>query len=414
MPAERCRRVRAAGEPSGRDPSSAFRESLDNPIGSPPLDELARNRTVTYLVDDADRSEPREAFVQSCLSRMRKARLVRAVLTTGSHDTCTEGNKRIVEQLKSIASQVGVRLDVVIHDSLDGPSMQSLGRTPRGTPVEANARALECDMFVVNSEMKNHYFAGYSNALKNFQPGICSYRSIEANHSLALDARSTFGIHPFHPDPARRDNPCAQDMLDAAGMMIGDRDVFVLADISTSEQTLWSAAGGLEEVVREGIAKVDEVMSVRLGPCSRAIVCPGKGVEDRTLYDAQRGLELSKNALLGGAEVLLVAACREGIAPSERAKENFYDRLARPLDEVRESIEGRYFLYSHKTYKFAAMLQNLGRLHMFAELDEETLRMAHITKCESPQKLVDEWLEQSGEPILIVEDAGRRALYALR
>ena len=48
--------------------------------------------------------------------------------------------------------------------------------------------------------MKTHYFAGYSNPIKNFVPGICAFETTEKNHSLALHPHSSFGLHPWHSD----------------------------------------------------------------------------------------------------------------------------------------------------------------------------------------------------------------------
>jgi len=414
IPPDRSRLVRAEGTVHGRNPLEAFQESFDHPRGSPPLEDIVRGKTVTYFIEDATRSEPHAAFMQAGLPRLQGARHVTAIITTGSHDRFTEGNRRIVEQFSAIASKEGLRSEILIHDCLDDSCLVSLGTTPRGTPVEANARALECDVFVVNSDMKNHYFAGYCNALKNFLPGICSYNTIEANHSLALNPRSTFGRHPYHPDPSRRDNPLAQDILDGAELIAAHRQVFVLASVIAGGAVLWSGAGEMRQVVSEGIERVDEIASARVNPSSRVIISPGGDPDDESLYNAQRGLELARHVIRDGAEVLLIAACPKGAAPTESARKNFFDRLTAPLDEVLRGLEEKYVLYSHKAYKFAVMLKRLRKLHMFTEMDECTVRMAHMSKCDSPQRLVDEWLESSDEQILVVEDANRIALYPER
>ena len=191
IPPDRRCLARPQQNVGGRDPLEALQESLDHPRGSQRPEDIVRDKSVTYFIEDATRSEPHAAFMRAGLPRLKSARNVTAIMTTGSHDRFTEGNKRIVRQFRSIASKEGLRAEILIHDCLDDSCLVTLGETPRGTPVEVNARALECEVFVVNSDMKNHYFAGYCNALKNFLPGICSYRAIEANHSLALDPEST-------------------------------------------------------------------------------------------------------------------------------------------------------------------------------------------------------------------------------
>ena len=84
----------------------------------------------------------------------------------------------------------------------------------RGTPIELSAAANDCDCFVVNSDMKPHYFAGYSNALKFFLPGVTSFAAVEANHALALAEGACAAHHAVHPDAGRRNNPLSADMLE--------------------------------------------------------------------------------------------------------------------------------------------------------------------------------------------------------
>ena len=79
---------------------------------------------------------------------------------------------------------------------------RDVGRTSRGTQVLVNVLADEADVFLVVSDVKVHYFAGYSNPVKNFLPGISAFRTVEQNHSLALLEESTHGLHPWHPDPS--------------------------------------------------------------------------------------------------------------------------------------------------------------------------------------------------------------------
>lgn len=412
IPADRCLRAGVQGEDAGAEPLEAFGSALKNPLGSPPLEDLARGRKVCLILDDATRSEPHEAYVRACLPRLRDAEAVTAIIATGSHQVRSEGNLEIVRRFHRIAQEVEIEAKAFIHDCHEEALLADLGRTGRGTPVRASIRSLEWDLFVASSDMKNHYFAGYSNPLKNFLPGVCSYDSIEANHALALDPRSSFGRHPWHPDPDRRDNPVALDMQEARLMITGPREIFVLASVCGHGGVLWAGAGEIHSVTRAGMEKVDEVAAAHAPAASRVIVCPGGDPQDESLYNAQRGVELAKNCMREGAEVLLLAACPKGVAPTPKARENFFDRLTAPLDDVLASLEDRYVLYSHKAYKFAALLKQLGVFHLYTELDEETVRAGHMQKTDDPQALVDRWLKESDEPILVVEDANKVALYA--
>ncbi len=411
IPEGRCR----LAEPVVRDvigpPLEAFRACLAHPTGSMPLEDLAAGRTVTYLIDDATRAEPHEDFIRAVLERLGRARLVRGILATGCHEPLTEGNQRIAEQFRAIAAGLGLRHEMLIHDAEDGSAHVRLGETSRGTPVEVDRRALESDVLVITADAKNHYFAGYSNPLKNFLPGICSFTTTEKNHAFALEPAATFGHHPWHPDPARRSNPVAEDMLEGAAMIIAGRDVFVLASVITAEGVVWCGAGDMEAVTREALGQVDQAATVGVEPARCLIVSPGGHPQDETLYNAQRGLELSRSAVREGGEILFLARCPDGVAHSAKARAEFYDRLTAPLDEVIGGLEAQYVLYSHKAYKFARLLQSVRRLYMVTDLSEEQVGAAHMEKVEDAQQVVDRWLRESDEPIVINARANKVALY---
>jgi nickel-dependent lactate racemase len=392
-------------------PLHAFRQALDEPLDSAPLEELAAGRTVALLVDDATRSEPHREFIRAMLERLTGAELVHGIIATGSHRRDTEGNRRIIGWLQQTADELGVELRASIHDCEDPELFETLGSTSRGTPVAINRRVMEADVIALTSDVKNHYFAGYSNPLKNLLPGVSSFAGVEHNHSFALEEDSTFGRHPWHPDEDRRTNPVAQDMLEAFRMATAGRDVFSLASVMTSAGLVWAGAGDPRAVTEEGVLRVDRVAAARVQPADRLIVCPGGDPQDETLYNAQRGLELSRNGVRDGGEVLFVARCPDGVAPTPKARAEFYDRLTRPLEEVIRGLEERYVLYSHKAYKFARLLQDTAAIHMATDLPAEQVEAAHMRKVADPQALVDRWLAESDGRILVNPYANKLALY---
>jgi len=287
-----------------------------------------------------------------------------------------------------------------------------LGRTSRGTPVIVSSAAIGHDVYVSCSDMKAHYFAGYSNVVKNFLPGVCAFSTIEANHSWALDPRSTFGIHPFHPDENRRDNPLADDMREAMEMIVRDARIFLLALVTERRRLVWAGAGHHEPVTAEGMKVLDDIASFSVKPTSRIVVSPGGYPQDKSLYHAQRAIELTKNAVEDGGEILFLAECRDGVAP-ELAVENFYNKLTAPLDDVIKSISGEYHLYEHKAYKFAELLKRVSSVKMYTTLDEDTVELAHLEKVDDIQSVIDTWIsEDPNTKILVLDKGNKMAIYS--
>ncbi len=383
---------------------------MNNPHG-PGLQEIVRGKSVCVLVEDHTRAEPHREMIEAVAPRLRDANKIQFIITTGSHVVDHPKNHEIVEMIKRAARTA--RLEnwrVEIHDC-HRDDFVNLGTTSRGTPVIVNPAAVGHDVYVVLADMKAHYFAGYSNALKDFLPGICAFKTIEANHSMALHKDSTFGKHPYHPDPDRRDNPLADDMREATEIVTKGARVFTLSTVTSGNRLVWADAGPLEPVIAEGIEILDEIASFRVKPTTRIIVSPGGYPQDKSLYHAQRSLELTKNAVSDSGEILFLAQCRDGIAP-ESAIENFYNKLTAPLDTVIESISGQYHLYEHKAYKFAELLKRVSAVKIVTELDEKTVQDAHLIKVNDPQEVVDQWIaEDPNVKILVLDKGNKLAVY---
>lgn len=384
---------------------------LDNPHG-PSLKELSKGKSVCVFVEDHTRDAPHWELVSSVAPRLIGANKVQFIITTGSHVVNHPANIEIVNFIKKIADDTHLpNYDVEIHDCQAG-DMVHLGKTSRDTPIIVNRKAVGHDLYVSLSDMKAHYFAGYSNVVKNFLPGVCGFDTIEANHSMALNPRSTFGVHPFHSDSRYRDNPLADDMREGMEVIVGKGAVFVLAVVTDAGKLMWTDAGEIKPVSAKAMDFLDDSASFTITPTPRIIVSPGGYPQDKSLYHAQRAIELTKNAVLDGGQILFLAECRDGIAP-EKAIENFYNRLILPLDEVIESISGKYHLYEHKAYKFAELIKRVSKILMYTDLNTETIEAAHMEKVENPQKTVDEWIaEDPNVKILVLDKGNKIAVYA--
>ncbi|HNW94066.1 MAG TPA: lactate racemase domain-containing protein [bacterium] len=401
-----------AGTPTGRNntPSTAAADlaaALAQPHALPPLAELCRAKRVTLFIGDKTRSTPRAAAGRALLEQLRPATAVQIFITTGSHAATAPEDRAVIDQLVAYAATLGITASGHIHDCRHDPLL-ACGTTPRGTAVELNARALAADVLVVHSDVKPHYFAGYSNATKHLLPGISGYPGIEQNHALALDPAAQFGHHPWHPQPSRRQNPLAEDLLDAYQLAVGNRPVFVLATISDHDCVRWAAAGAAATVMAEAFAELDRSSLQQVVPCRHAVISCGGYPLDETLYTAHAGLEMVRAAIAPGGEVLLLAECADGVAPNESAIRHFYEPLCRPLAELTAGNPATYRLGAHKTVRLAQFLSR-HTLFLTSALPPETVRAIHCHPAPEPQAIVDRWLQQQAS-ILVINHANKLAL----
>jgi nickel-dependent lactate racemase len=394
-----------------QDAAAGLRETVGS-RGKAFQDEVAGKR-VCVLVEDGTRDEPLVDVLPHLCGVLRGTASVQFLICTGTHTADTPKNRQIGREIEKASRVAGLTVTRIHAHDCQADEVIDVGHTSRGTQVLVNALADDAEVFLVVSDVKVHYFAGYSNPVKNFVPGISAFRTVEQNHSLALLDESTHGTHPWHPDPDRRDNPLAEDQVEGMELIARGRPIYALVMISAGARLIWARFGPVRETSAESFLVTDERNIRAVTPASRLIVSPGGLSNDEDLYTAQRALELTRAAVTNGGEVLFLAACPNGIGEPQTLT-NFYNRLTAPLEEVMQSIRQDYVLYSHKPYKFAVMIRRLRRIWMHSQIPDNLVEAAHLYPTHDPQAVVDDWLaEQPETRIIFVDGANKVALRAV-
>lgn len=398
-------------DPRAPDSAAILQEAVAH--GAGPFQADAAGRRVCVLLADGTRPQPSDAVTEAIFAMLKQGAAAQFLVATGTHRPDTPQTHEIVTRIDRAARQAGIANPQVHAHDCRSDKLWCAGRTSRGTRISANALANDADVFLVISDVKVHYFAGYSNPLKYFVPGICAFETAEQNHSLTLDDRSMFGRHPWHPDPTHRDNPLAADQLDGMRLIAGHRPVYALTMVGAGEHLYWANFGPAKAASAAAFRVADERNIHTVTPADRLIVSPGGAPNDVDLYIAQRALELTKAAVMDGGEVLFLSACPGGIG-EPHTMENFYNRLTAPIETILSSIEDRYVLYSHKPYRFAQMIRRLGRIWVHSQIPAASLQAAHLHPTDDPQAVVDTWLaERPDARILIVDGANTIALRSI-
>ena len=394
-----------------QDAVGDLRDTIASEGGAFP--DAAAGKRVCVLLDDGSRDEPLAFVLPPVCRLLRRAAAVQFVICTGTHKAQTPKNEQIHCDVEKASRDAGLTVTRIHTHDCQSDNVTDVGRTARGTQVLVNALADEADVFLVVSDVKVHYFSGYSNPVKNFVPGISAFRTVEQNHSLALLEESTHGAHPWHPDPNRRDNPVAEDQVEGMQLIARDRPIYALAMISAARRLIWARFGPIQETSAASFRVTDERNIRAVTPASRLVVAPGGLSNDEDLYTAQRALELTRAAVIDGGEVLFLAACPNGIGEPHTLP-NFYNRLTPPLDEVIRSIQQDYVLYSHKPYKFAQMIRRLRRIWMHSQISDNLVEAVHLRPAPDPQAVVDGWVAEQGDvKIVFVDGANKVALQAV-
>ncbi|PIN69724.1 hypothetical protein COV93_04310 [Candidatus Woesearchaeota archaeon CG11_big_fil_rev_8_21_14_0_20_43_8] len=394
-----------------KSPKEMIEAAMKKPVG-PKLETICKDKRVCCLIEDGTRLEPHELIIEAFAKRLKKAKHVLFMITTGTHTADTPGNRKIISYIKASCKKHKIPYDFHIHDCRVD-SFDYMGKTRFGTEVHVNSRADQIDLFLVGSDAKNHYFSGYSNPIKNFLPGISAFKTVEHNHSLALHQKSVFGRHPLHPDKNRRKAPVAEDQYEAMKLILKGRKVYVLGLVTSKDKILYAKAGWLEKVTPMLFKSIDQITSYMVKPQRYVVVSPGHYPNDGSLYVSQRALELTKNAMKKGGEILFFSECKEGITYDEHTMKEFYLPMKRQIDSVLRIIKKKYVLYSHKAYRFAELIRDMKAIYIYSDLEKKWFTDVHLSTTKNPQEIIDNWIKKDkNAKILFFNEANKLAVYS--
>jgi lactate racemase len=187
------------------DAAKEVERALDNPIGTPSLELMAKpGMKVAILFDDYQRATPAHIAIPAILNRLNKAGVpderITAICARGTHPLMSpeQIEKKIgVETLRRLQDRVH------IHDAQSTENVL-LGKTRRGTVVEINKYVAEADLVIGIGTCIPHPYSGYGGGCKIFMPGVSSYRSIEQHHYNWLRNKncklSVLGGNPWYDE----------------------------------------------------------------------------------------------------------------------------------------------------------------------------------------------------------------------
>lgn len=302
--------IQASPVPGLADFGEAVRQALSDPIASPPLKELILpGQKVVIIVNDITRRVKSEEYMPVLVEYLNDAgipdRDITVLIATGTHRPVTEEELR-----RLLGSDLVSRL--TIRNNIAGEPAEHiyLGTTSRGTPVKLNRLAVNSDHVILTGGINFHFLAGFSGGRKSILPGIASSESIQANHSLVLEAGSNVA------QGLLQGNPIAEDMLEAAALI---KPTFLL-NVVLNEKGLPAGvfAGHWDKAHRAGCDFAARCFGIK-NPERRPLVIASAGgfPKDINLYQAAKGLLNAMLAVEEGGTVIFLAECREGIGDDD-------------------------------------------------------------------------------------------------
>ena len=145
--------------------SQLVEDSMDNPIGSKKLEELAvGKKNIVIITSDHTRPVPSKVTMPIILRRIRsvnKDAKIKILIANGFHRPTTKE-----ELIFKMGEEIVENEEIVMHISTDDSQMVKAGVLPSGGDFYLNKVAFEADLLIAEGFIEPHFFAGFSGGRK--------------------------------------------------------------------------------------------------------------------------------------------------------------------------------------------------------------------------------------------------------
>lgn len=370
--------------PGVENESKAIRDALLNPIGSKPLQEIAKGMNrVVIISTDVTRPTKDHVIVPVVLDALTeagvKAKEIKVVIGRGQHREMT---RREFE--RKLGREVLDGVTVVQHNP--DRNLTDLGTSIRGNQILVNSEVGKADFKISTGNIVPHRYAGFGGGGKSILPGVCGRETIYRNHLYIIEGKSGPGVV--------ENNPIRMEMDEAAQMAGLD---FIVNTVMNSEGRIVKVfAGHFLAAHREGVKFAKDLLGVRLPSKAEVVVSSGSPM-DIDFYQASKALEMGDAVVADGGAFILASPCYEGIGEKDLYKFLTLKSPEEILNQIKRPKRGTNLVYAVVAYLMARSRERIDIAWVSRGLKREQVEAMGFKKVESIQTAVDESLERCGK-----------------
>lgn len=223
--------------------ADAILEAFANPVGTPPIAELAKGRrSATIVVDDVSRPTPAHVLIPYVLRELEKAGVpqseIRFVVGGGSHRPQTQE-----EFEKKLGADIVANYAVKSHNFMAG-DLKGIGSLDDGTPLYFDPWVVDADFKMTIGGIYPHGAVGFGGGSKLILPGVAGFATM-------------FNFHTFYPARGQGniertgDVPDHRDASEAAARALG-LDLVVNMVINSRREVAAVYVGDFVQAQRAG------------------------------------------------------------------------------------------------------------------------------------------------------------------
>lgn len=293
-----------AGQDALKLSDKQIRDAFLNPIGTPRIAELARNKKeVVILFDDLTRPTKADEIVPYVLQELREGGIkdenIRFIAALGLH-----GAMKLMDFQKKLGEEIPQKFLVYNHNPYENCTY--LGETSRGTPVSINSEFMACDLKIAIGSIVPHPTSGFGGGGKMVLPGVAHIDSITANHRNLCEVAES-GSLVLDTWGRVDDNAQRLDMEEIARM--ASLNVSVNALVNMRRETIGLFVGDLLEAHREGVKMARKVYATEAPSEADIVVANSYAKANETVLVVTLGSKILKEE---GGDLVVIGNIPEG------------------------------------------------------------------------------------------------------
>ena len=341
--------------------SAAVREALKNPLSEYSLADFSAAKTVVIAINDKTRPVPYALLLPPLLEELKRngigAEKITFIISTGTHTPATDQDIHA-----SLPADIIEKYRVISHNCDEPQSLVKLGITSRGTPVYTNRIFYEADLKILVGDIEPHHFAGFSGGYKTASIGLAGRETINQNHTMLMDPRST--IAEVETNPLRQD-------IEEIGKMTGAH--FALnAILNVEREILQAFFGEPHKVYEAGVTFAREICQTRVETSYDVVIASAGGYpKDINFYQAQKVLAPACRLVKENGVIIMAAECCEGVG--SQGYEDFLSDVHSHQEVIEKFKRTGFIVGPHKALMIAIQAKR-ARIILVSGLPEEKVK----------------------------------------
>jgi nickel-dependent lactate racemase len=391
-------RAKGLEKTDGKKEIDIIRDAMANPIGSPPLSELARGKKkFVAITSDHTRPVPSHLTLPLMLEEIRKTSPdadITVLIGVGTHRATTKE-----EMVQKFGAEFVKKEHIVVHDPNDESMLVNLGILPSGGQCLINRLAMEADLLIADGFIEPHPFAGFSGGRKSILPGIASMVTVLSCHN------AEFALHPMVKPGILDGNPVHEDMI-----FVGrkSRLAFILNVVLDAKKKVTAAfAGEMDKAHRKGCEFVLELSGVESVKSPIVITSNGGYPLDQNMYQSNKSIQQADFVSADGGVIIAVNECRDG-----HGGEMFFNAFkGKTPAEVAEEINKREREKTQPDQWASQFLANIMVRHPIIFVTKapkemvENFSMKYAATLEEGLQMAEEIVKDKSAPITVLPES---------